>query len=93
MPYHDPDHTDPAMRVGVGMSCSVSEIRDMAAAYSSELAQLGYGEEQIVNLFQSPAHVGSHLAWRALGQEEVQGLVKEAVAFWSHCRIVVREKG
>jgi len=93
MPYREPDPSDPSMLVGVAVSGSEEELREMAAAFAGELAQIGHDAPAILRLFRDPCHAGAHLAWRVLGAEEVRRIVEEAVEFFSHCHVVVQDTG
>jgi hypothetical protein len=92
MPYHEPDPTDPTLRVGVGMECSEDEMREMAGCFAGELAQIGHDAPRILALFRDPFYAGPHLAWRILGEDEVRRIIDESVDFWSHCRAVVTDR-
>jgi hypothetical protein len=91
MPYNDPDPGDPSVLVGVGLSCSEKELREMAASFAAELAEIGYDEDRILGIFQKPFYAGPHMAWRQLGETQIRVVVSEAVEFWSHCKVVVKD--
>jgi hypothetical protein len=91
MPYREPDPSDPSMLVGSVVDCTRDELYEMAAAFAGELAQLGYGSSRIRRMFRRASYAGPHLAWRELGETEILRLVDDAVRFWGHCRVVVRD--
>jgi hypothetical protein len=90
MPYDDPDPRDPMMLVGVALPAGREAQVEMAAVFAEEFARLGHGEAQILRLFRRPFYAGAYGAWRALGEEEVGAIVREAVAAWGRVRIVDR---
>ncbi len=92
MPYDEPDPQDPSMLVGVGLPCGEEEVEEMAASFASELAQIGHGEEHILRIFGNAFYAGAHMAWVQLGEMKIRDLVSEAVEFWSHCRVSVKDK-
>ena len=90
MPYDDPDSDDPMELVGVSLPADQEAVKEMAYTFAEEFAQLGYGEQRLLKLFRSPTYAAAHQAWLALGDEEVQRIVKESVDVFGSVRFVVR---
>jgi hypothetical protein len=90
MPYDDPDPQDPMFLVGVSLPGGPDTARDMVYAFAEELARLGYGATQILEIFRSPYYAGAHRAWRLLGEAEMKVIVAETVGVWGRLRPVDR---
>lgn len=91
MPYDKPEADDPFAFVGVGVHCDAEAVTDMAYTFAEEFARLGHSEEQIFALFRNPFYRGAHDTYSALGEEEIQRIVRECVGVWGRTRCVVRD--
>jgi hypothetical protein len=89
MPYDDPEGDDPHELVGVVLPGDEASTREMASAF--EFAQLEWSREQIHGLFRNPAYAGAHGALQALGAEEIDRIVDEAVQLFGGFRVSVTE--
>ncbi len=87
-PPGEPD--DPMELVGVSLPADEESIKEMAYTFAEEFAQLGYGEQRLLKIFRSPSYAAAHQAWLALGEDEVQRIVKECVAVFGSVRFVVQ---
>ena len=92
MPYDDPDPSDPEKLVGVSLPGADEVTGAMAAAFADEFAQLGYTQEEILELFRAPFYSAVHRAWQLLGEAEIARIVGESVAVWSRVRTVVTDR-
>ncbi len=88
MPYKDPDPTDPNVIVGMEIESDVDTDLDMAYTYAEEFARLGFGKEEILNLFRRPFYAGAHRTFIALGEEKINGIVDECAAIWGRVKHV-----
>ena len=88
MPYKDPDATDPMMFVGVEAPGGPEATRDMAYAFAEEFARLGHSEEKVLDLFRTPFYRAAHNAYVALGDLEIQKIVRECISIWGRIRHV-----
>ncbi len=91
MPYGDPDPDDPTILVGVSLPADRHTMREMARAFAEEFARMGFDEKRLMTMFEDPFYAGAYRARRALGGEEVRGIVRESLAVWGRCRVVVRD--
>jgi hypothetical protein len=91
MPYRDPEPDDPHELVGVSVPADRESMREMAATFAEEFAALGYDETHLLNLFRQPFYAGAHRAYQALGEVKIHHIVRESLAVWGHCRVVVRD--
>ena len=91
MPYRDPEPDDPHELVGVSVPGDRECMSEMAATFAEEFAALGYDESHLLNLFRQPFYAGAHRAFQVLGEVEIHRIVRESLAVWGNCRIVVRE--
>jgi hypothetical protein len=90
MPYDDPDPHDPMQLMGVGVPCDADTHREMASVFAEEFARLGYDRQKILGLFRNPFYAAAHRAFQALGEVEIERLVKEVAEVWSRVRITDR---
>ena len=91
MPYDDPEGDDPHELVGVMLPGDEASTREMAHAFAEEFAQLEWSREQIQGLFRNPDYAGAHGALQALGAEEIDRIVDEAVQLFGGLRVTVTE--
>ena len=91
MPYDDPEGDDPHELVGVVLPGDEASTREMARAFAEEFVQLGWSRGQILGLFHDPAYAGAHGAREALGAEEIDRIVDEAVQLFGGFRVTVTE--
>jgi len=91
MPYDEPAPHDPHELVGVSVPGGRESVREMAATFAEEFAARGFDEPRLLGLFRRPFYAGAHHAYRVLGEIEVRRIVREAVDFWGHFRVVVTE--
>ena len=91
MPYRDPEPDDPHELVGVAIPGDLESMREMAATFAEEFAALGYDEEHLLNLFSQPFYAAAHRAYKVLGEVEIRRIVRESLAVWGNCRIVVSD--
>ena len=89
-PPGQPSSDDPMELVGVALPADEEAVREMAYTFAEEFSQLGYGEKRLMKLFRGPSYAAAHQAWLALGDDEVQRIVKECVAVFGSVRFVVR---
>ena len=82
MPYDDPDPTDPTMLVGVVLPSGAEAMRDIAYVFAEEFARMGFDGPGVLRLFQDPFYAGAHQAYRALGPEALEEIVRECVGVW-----------
>ena len=92
MPYREPDPSDPNVLVGVSLPGDEATTREMAVAFAEEFAALGFDEDRLMTLFRHPHYAGAHRAYRALGEETIRQVVREATNVWGRFRVVVRDK-
>jgi hypothetical protein len=88
MPYDDPDPQDPMMLVGVALPADRASQVEMACVIAEEFARMGYDERQILQLFKRPFYAGAYAAYRDLGEEAVEAIVRECVGAWGRMRLV-----
>ena len=86
MPYQEPDETDPLLLVGVELPAGADSSRESARVFAEEFARMGFGEEELMALFRNPFYAGPHQAWRALGEEGVRELARQAALAWGGVR-------
>jgi hypothetical protein len=91
MTWQEPEAEDPQVLVGVGLPGGEEAVREMAAAFADEFAQMGFTRERILGLFESPCYAGAYQAWLCLGAEEVSRLVDESLAVFGRQRVLVRD--
>ena len=91
MPYDEPEPEDPNVLVGVSLPAGPGAIREMAAAFADEFAQLGLNRAQILGLFRRAEYTGAHRAWTLLGEEAIGALVDESLAVWGRFTCVVTD--
>lgn len=91
MPYDEPHPEDPHELLGVSVPGDAESMREMAYTFAEEFAALGFDEERLLGIFRLPGYAGAHRAYRALGESEIQGIVRESLELWGRCRVVVRE--
>jgi hypothetical protein len=89
MPYDDPDPQDPSVRFGIELNVTLEDMRDMAYAMAEEYARMGQSSEDIAALFRSAEYGGAHLAWRALGEAEIERIAGECAALFGRSRLEV----
>ncbi len=92
MPYDNPEPDDPNMLVRITLPGSEAATREMAEAFASEFAQLGFDRNAVLTLFRDPFYAAAHTAWRLLGEQEIVRIADESVEFWSHYRCVVYDR-
>ena len=92
MPYDNPEPDDPNMLVGIALPGSEAATREMAEAFASEFAQLGFDHNAVLTLFRDPFYAAAHAAWRLLGEQEIVRIVDESAEFWSRYRCVVHDR-
>lgn len=93
MPYDKPDGTDPMMFTGVVLPGNPEVTQDMAYTFAEEFARLGYSEEKILHLFQTPFYRGAHGAYQALGETAIRKIVRECIGIWGRMRFADRDSG
>ena len=91
MPYNDPEPDDPQVLVGVYLEGNEDTVREMAAAFADEFAQLGHSREEILDLFRSPYYAGAHAAYDKLGEETIGEIVDESLRVWGKLRWTVQD--
>jgi hypothetical protein len=91
MPYGEPHPEDPHELRGVTVPGDAESMREMAYTFAEEFAALGFDQERLLRIFRLPGYAGAHRAYRALGEIEIQRIVRESLELWGRCRIVVRE--
>lgn len=91
MPYKDPDPNDPDVLVGVVLPAHVEAIREMAYVFSEEFIRLGYDGKHLLGLFKNPFYAAAHGAYRALGEEAIESIIKECIDAWGGVRFVTRD--
>ncbi len=79
MPHGDPEPDDPHLLVGVSLPGDEATVREMAAAFADEFAQMGFDRERLLKLFRDPFYAGAHAARRLLGDAEVARIVIESL--------------
>lgn len=67
--------------------------RETAAAFANEFAQLGYTRGEILELFRAPFYTAVHQTWRLVGEEEIVGIIDQAVRSWRHSLPPARYRG
>ena len=91
MPLHDPDPGDPHLLVGVSLPGDEGALREMAAAFADEFAQMGFDRQRLLALFSNPFHAGAHAVRRLLGEAEIETIVAESLRVYGGRRYAVRE--
>jgi hypothetical protein len=93
MPFEDPEPDDPHELVRVVLPADAGSVREMAAAFAEEFAQMGFPRERILALFARPFYRGAHAALSALGREEIERIVDETLRVFGGRRSVIRDAG
>ncbi len=93
MPYWEPDPSDPYNLVGVEVPAHQSVHLEMAYAFAEEFARLGFDEGRLLRLFKNPFYRSAHRAFRILGEEKTESIVREALQIWGRTRVVERQAG
>ena len=65
--------------------------REMARALAEEFVQLGFSGDRLRALFRDPHYAGAHQAFLALGADEIESIVNEAVARWGGFRVRITD--
>ncbi|OFV97703.1 MAG: hypothetical protein A3H28_12315 [Acidobacteria bacterium RIFCSPLOWO2_02_FULL_61_28] len=91
MPYDDPDPADPNILVGVQIPAEEGSETEMAYVFAEEFARLGYSEERLLALFHEPFYAGANRALQILGEETIQSIIRETLAVWGRCQLVIEE--
>ena len=91
MPKDDPEPDDPHVLVGVSLPGDATAVREMAAAFIDEFAQLGFERERLLQLFENPFYAGAHAALEVLGAAEIAGLVEESMRVYGGRRCTLRD--
>ena len=91
MPYDDPDPADPNILVGVQIPAEEGSESEMAYVFAEEFARLGYSEERLLALFHEPFYAGANRALQILGEETIQSIIRETLAVWGRCQLVIEE--
>ena len=91
MPYDDPDPEDPNVLVGVALPADRAAIREMAYTFAEGFAGLGFDERKLMALFRQPFYAGAHQALQALGEPEIERIVRESLRVWGGYRVVVKD--
>lgn len=80
MPYGEPDHTDPMTLHGVAVETDDATcVQEMAACFIEEYLRCDLDTEEIMRLFRSSEYAAAHMAYRAIGEEGLRGLLEEAL--------------
>ncbi len=82
MPHDKYEPDDPMMLVGVGLPGGPESSRDMAYTFAEEFARMGYGEQDLLRLFQDPFYQSAHSAFELLGEKAIIEIVGECVGVW-----------
>ena len=93
MPLDDPAPTDPMELVGVELPGDAKSMRDMAYAFSEEFSRMGYSEGKLLSVFRLPFYRAAHEAYKTLGEEAIQQIIRECVQVWGSGRLVDRDGG
>ncbi len=81
-PVKNPEPDDPLTLTGVRVPGGLREAEDMAYTFAEEFAQLGYSEEQLIEMFRSPAYRAPNDAYRLLGEDMIHSIVCECAEVW-----------
>ena len=81
MPYQEADSSDPMTLQGVVFDSDDDwAVREMAECFVDEFVRLGFDADRLLRLFRTPGYAGPYLAYRALGDEAIRGMIVEKLA-------------
>jgi hypothetical protein len=92
MPYDDPDPDDPSLLIGVELPADEDTDLEMAYAFAEEFAKLGFSEQQLWLLFQSPFYAGAYRALRNLGEDKIRSVIQETLEVWGRFRFAIEDR-
>ena len=64
----------------VGTRVPGGDLAFLARCFIEEYAAMGYGSDQILEMFRQPQYVAIHPVYRSQGEEAVRGLIREVLA-------------
>jgi len=76
VPYDDYDAEDPLELVGCEIELEEEHLTEMAECFVEEFARLGYGANQLLELFRNPFYRGPHSVYRRRGESWVKDLIE-----------------
>jgi hypothetical protein len=79
VPYDDYDAEDPLELVGCEVELADEHLTEMAECFVEEFARMGYGANELLELFRNPFYRGPHSVYQARGEEYVRRLIEEIV--------------
>ncbi|MEE8347980.1 MAG: hypothetical protein V3R94_00290 [Acidobacteriota bacterium] len=91
MPYSEPDPQDPHSLVGVEVPAGEEAQVDMAYALAEEFIRSGFGEQQLITMFQNPFYRSAHGAFAILGEEKIKSIIQEVLQVWGRVQLADRE--
>ena len=87
MPKNEFSFEDPLEMIGVELRVNDEEsLKEMAMTFVEEFARSGFGEGEILSMFQNSFYIGPHQVWKTQGEIYVRKIVKEALKQWRPCR-------
>ena len=77
------EEDDPMEMVAIELPAqSDAELRDMALCFAEEMVRLGWEEDKLIKVFQSPFYHGPNLVYRQKGEKFVREVIQQAKTMW-----------
>ncbi len=89
MPKDELDHDDPLECMGVALPGDTTEA--MAEAFVEEYLLMGYGDDELLALFQDRFYMAPHLVWRTKGEPWVRDLIRRVHEGTPQVKVTVTE--
>ncbi len=86
MPLDKPDPSDPMVLVGIDLPGDAESMRDMAYTFAEEFSRMAYTEAKLLRVFRSPFYRAAHEAYKTLGEQAIQQIIRECVQVWGSAR-------
>jgi hypothetical protein len=84
MPKDDFDQDDPFELVGMVMpEAGADTLTEMGRCFIEEYIRMGWDDESVLALFQSPFYQGPHLVYEKKGEEFIRRLISEVTQDWN----------
>ena len=76
MPFDDYDAEDPLELVGCEVELEEEHLTEMAECFVEEFARMGYGANELLELFRNPFYRGPHSVFERRGETWVKDLIE-----------------
>ena len=74
----------------VGVAFPTGDIEEMAECLVEEFIKMGFRDEELLHLFKSPFHGGTHAIYKKKGEEYVKALIEKVRSRWGFPRFTAR---